>query len=103
MTDRKSPPNLLGSTTPLAPPLYQASTYVLPDLDALDRIIDAGEPGFFYARDSHPNARELAAEVARLEGATWSVVCSSGMAANSSLMLATLEPGQGIAATQPPS
>ena len=31
----------LGRSTPLVPPLYQSSVYTLPDLDALDRIMNA--------------------------------------------------------------
>src|SRR4051794_40314367 len=54
----------LGSSVPLVPPLYQSSVYTLPDLDALDRIMDARAPGFIYARDGHPNARQLADQLA---------------------------------------
>ena len=50
-----SPPSL-GQSTPLVPPLYQSSVYTLPDLDALDRILNAEAPGYIYARDGHPNA-----------------------------------------------
>ena len=53
---------------PLVPPLYQSSVYTLPDLDALDRIMNGEEPGFIYARDGHPNARHLADQLAALEG-----------------------------------
>src|SRR6185437_297558 len=65
-----------------------------PDLDALDRIMNDGEPGFIYARDAHPNARHLAGLLAELEGAAWGVVCGSGMAAISAIFLATLQQGQ---------
>ena len=55
-------PGELGVSVPLVPPLYQSSVYTLPDLDALDRIMNAEAPGFIYARDAHPNASRLAAE-----------------------------------------
>ena len=45
---------ILGLSRPLAPPLYPVSVYALPDLDALDRIMDNVEPGFYYARAAHP-------------------------------------------------
>src|SRR5689334_20008680 len=61
-----SPLHDLGVSTPLVPPLFQSSVYTLPDLDALDRIMNAEEPGFVYARDAHPNARHLAARLASL-------------------------------------
>jgi cystathionine beta-lyase/cystathionine gamma-synthase len=89
----------LGETTPLVPPLYQSSVYTLPDLDALDRIMNAEEPGFIYARDSHPNARHLADLLAKLEGAAWGVVCGSGMAAISAILLGTVQQKQRIVAS----
>jgi len=55
----------LGETAPLVPPIYQSSVYTLPDLDALDHIMNAEAPGFIYARDAHPNARTLAAQLAK--------------------------------------
>ncbi len=88
MNDPQTP---LGESTPLVPPLYQSSVYTLPDLDALDRIMNAEAPGFIYARDGHPNARQLAARLAASEAADWAVVCGSGMAAISAVLLATLQ------------
>jgi cystathionine beta-lyase/cystathionine gamma-synthase len=99
MADKPSPgPDALGETAPLVPPIYQSSVYTLPDLDALERIMDAGEPGFIYARDAHPNARRLADQLARLEKADWGVICGSGMAAISAIVLSTLEKGQRLIA-----
>src|SRR5882672_4490078 len=89
----------LGPSTPLVPPLYQSSVYTLPDLDALDRIMDGAAPGFIYARDSHPNARHLADELTKLQGAAWSVVCGSGMAAISAILLSTVDQGDRVIAS----
>ncbi len=89
----------LGQSAPLVPPLYQSSVYTLPDLDALDAILSDGEPGFIYARDAHPNARLLAERLAALEDAKWGVICSSGMAAISAIVLATVQQGQRIVAS----
>ncbi len=86
----------LGVSVPLASPLYPSSVYTLPDLDALDRIIDAQEAGYIYARDAHPNARRLAAQLAALEKGQWAALTSSGMAAISAIVLATVEQGQRI-------
>src|SRR6187397_1017858 len=94
------PPRVsLGLSRPLVPPLYQSSVYTLPDLDALDRIMNAEEPGFIYARDAHPNARDLAAKLAAMEGAEWGLVTSSGMAALSVLLLATTQHGSRVVAS----
>lgn len=89
----------LGHSVPLVPPLYQSSVYTLPDLDALDRIMNAEEPGFVYARDGHPNARHLAAELAELEGATWAAVCGSGMAAITAALLPFVQQNDRIVAS----
>jgi cystathionine beta-lyase/cystathionine gamma-synthase len=99
MTAPQTPPDQLGRSTPLVTPLYQSSVYTLPDLDALDRIMNAEEPGFIYARDGHPNARHLAAQIAQLEGAAWGVVCGSGMAAISAILLSLLQQGDRIVAS----
>ena len=89
----------LGHTSPLVPPLYQSSVYTLPDLDALDAILNDGDPGFIYARDAHPNARLLAQQLAQAEGARWGVVCGSGMAAISAILLATVQQAGRIVAS----
>jgi cystathionine beta-lyase/cystathionine gamma-synthase len=79
--------------------MYQSAVYTLPDLDALDRIMDAASPGFIYARDGHPNAYQLGEQLAVLEGAAWGQVCSSGMAAISALVLACVSQGDRIIAS----
>src|SRR5690242_17158317 len=99
MSKKPSAINELGPSTPLVPPLYQSSVYTLPDLDALDRIMNGEEPGFIYARDAHPNARRLAEQLAVLEGASWSVITGSGMAAISAILLATVQQGRRILAS----
>src|SRR4051794_25301920 len=93
------PMNDLGLSSPLVPPLFQSSVYCLPDLDALDRVMDGEEAGFIYARDGHPNAQRLAERLAALEGAGWALVCGSGMAAVSAAVLSTVQQGDGIVAS----
>jgi cystathionine beta-lyase/cystathionine gamma-synthase len=91
--------NTLGATTPLVTPIYQSSVYTIPDLDALDAIMNDGEPGFIYARDAHPNAKLLAKLLAQAEAAEWGVITGSGMAAISAIVLATVQQGQRILAS----
>ncbi len=91
--------NPLGETKPLVTPIYQSSVYTIPDLDALDAIMNDGEPGFIYARNAHPNARQLGKLLADAEEAEWSVVTGSGMAAISAIVLATVQQGQRILAS----
>jgi cystathionine gamma-synthase len=99
MNDSPSSSSALGASTPLTPPLYPSAVYTLPDLDALDRILDGKESGFIYARDAHPNARRLAEQLAKCAGARWALTMSSGMAAISALVLANVEHGQRIVAS----
>jgi cystathionine beta-lyase/cystathionine gamma-synthase len=99
MADPQPPRLDLGASRPLVPPLYQSAVYTLPDLDALDRISNAEAPGFIYARDAHPNARLLAARLALLESAEWGLVTSSGMSALSGILLATLQQGGRVVAS----
>jgi cystathionine beta-lyase/cystathionine gamma-synthase len=96
MPEKPISPAGFGPTAPLVPPLYQSSVYALPDLDALDRILDERQPGYIYARDAHPNGSNLAAQLAEWEGAQWALVTSSGMAAISAIVLATVQQGQRI-------
>ena len=89
----------LGPSTPLVPPLYQSSVYTLPDLDALDRVLEGAEAGFIYARDAHPNSKRLATQLTALEGGTWGLVGASGMASISTIVLALIQQGQRIVAS----
>ena len=89
----------LGVTNPLVTPIYQSSVYTIPDLDALDAIMNDGEPGYIYARDAHPNAKQLGQLLAKAESAHWGVITGSGMAAISAIVLATVQQGQRILAS----
>jgi cystathionine beta-lyase/cystathionine gamma-synthase len=89
----------LGVSAPLVPPLYTSSVYILPDLDAYDAIVGEGAVGYTYARDAHPNARLLADQISALESASWSIICSSGMAAITSVLLALVKQGDRIVAS----
>lgn len=100
MAEKGPPSGLdLGRTIPLVPPLYQTSVYTVPDLDTYDRIINGEESGYFYARDSHPNARHLAERIGQWEGATWAAICGSGMAAISATVLSLTQQGDRIVAS----
>jgi cystathionine beta-lyase/cystathionine gamma-synthase len=99
MADDRTPTTELGASRPLIHPLYLSAVYTLPDLDTLDRVWEGQEPGFIYARDGHPNARQLGRALAELEGAEWGVVCGSGMAAISALLLATVQSGARVVAS----
>jgi cystathionine beta-lyase/cystathionine gamma-synthase len=84
-------------TPPLAPPLQLSSVYEFAGIEQVDAVYQGREAGFIYARDGHPNAAQLAAKVAAIEGGEAALVCASGMAAESALMLAELGQGDRVA------
>ncbi len=81
------------SSRPLVPPLELAVVYCPQDLGHVDALYDRSAQGYIYARERHPNADQLAAKIAALEGAESALVCASGMAAISAAILPLL--GQG--------
>lgn len=89
-----------SATAPLAPPLQLSAVYRVAGLDEIDALYERRASGFIYARDGHPNAAELAAKVAALEGAEAGLVCASGMAAESALFLTLLGQGDHIAISE---
>ncbi len=92
------PPRVNPSKTPpLAPPLQLSSVYEFSGIEQVDAVYQGREAGFIYARDGHPNAAQLAAKVAAIEGGEAALVCASGMAAESALMLALLDQGDRVA------
>jgi cystathionine beta-lyase/cystathionine gamma-synthase len=84
-------------TPPLAPPLQLSSVYEFAGIEQVDAVYQGREAGFIYARDGHPNAAQLASKVASIEGGEAALVCASGMAAESALMLAELGQGDRVA------
>lgn len=97
-TQLARPPDVSPSATrPLAPPLQPSAVYQIHGLDQVDALYEGHASGYIYARDSHPNARELAARLTTLEGSEASLICASGMAAESALALAILSAGAHVA------
>jgi cystathionine beta-lyase/cystathionine gamma-synthase len=77
--------------------LQLSSVYRVSGLQQIDAIYEGAEAGYFYARDGHPNASQLAAKLAALEGAEAGLICASGMAAEAALFLSQLGQGDEIA------
>jgi cystathionine beta-lyase/cystathionine gamma-synthase len=92
---------LLGneSSRPLVSPIHVSSVYNFPDLATLDRVMSGAEPGFVYARDGHPNARELADVLKERHKAAWGIVTGSGMGALTAACLACVSAGDRIIAS----
>ena len=90
---------VFGPSTPLAPAFIPSSVYALPDLDALEAISTGQQTGFIYARDNHPNAVQLEAELAKIENAAGAIVCANGMAAIGVIAMAMLNQGGQVLAS----
>ena len=63
-------------------PIYQSTTFKYDDSDAMGRLFDLEEAGFFYTRLQNPTNELVAAKLAALEGGVAAMLTSSGQAAN---------------------
>ncbi|MFN8558363.1 MAG: aminotransferase class I/II-fold pyridoxal phosphate-dependent enzyme [Dehalococcoidia bacterium] len=82
-----------NTTRAVATPIFQTATYAFETAGEGADMFAARTPGHVYSRWSHPNAAELEAKIAALEGAEDAVATASGMAAVSTVLLAALRAG----------
>ena len=83
---------------PVAPPIYQSSTYVLPSPELGAEIAASWHPQRFYTRYGSPNVALVESIVADLEGAESAVAVGSGMAAISAAILSHVSAGDHVVA-----
>ncbi|MDD3538097.1 MAG: PLP-dependent transferase, partial [Eubacteriales bacterium] len=62
-------------------PIYQTTTYILPDYAAAVEANKPGDPGFHYSRTKHPSEYELSCKLAAMEHTEAAVSCASGLGA----------------------
>lgn len=79
-------------------PIYQTSTYVLPNTEEAIRLNQNQDQGFTYTRFGSPSATELEKKIALLENAEAALAVSSGMAAISTALLTILKEGDHLIA-----
>ena len=79
-------------------PIYQTSTYVLPNTEEAIRLNQTQDQGFTYTRFGSPSAAELEKKIALLENAEAALAVSSGMAAISTALLTILKEGDHLIA-----
>jgi len=89
-----------GSASALSEPIYQTSVFSFSSLDHMNSVWEGRDHGYIYSRVGNPNVNSLAQAVASLEGGSESLVTSSGMAAIFCVLMACLEPGQGMVAAR---
>ena len=87
--------------TPVATPIYYASSYVYDDMETLDATFAGTYDGPMYTRYGNPTVTALETAVAALEGGEAALAYSSGMAAiHGALLAAGARAGATVVAAQ---
>ena len=71
-----------GNGEPRQLPIIQSTTYKYDTGDAMAKLFDLEESGYFYSRCGNPTCDMVAKKIAELEGGTAAILTGSGMAAN---------------------
>lgn len=74
-------------------PLYQTSTFVLPDFDTAVHLNQNIDEGFVYSRFGSPTVHELEKKIAYLEGAEDALGLASGLGAISTAVMSLVKSG----------
>ena len=86
-----------SASRPVVTPLSPSVVYASDTPDMLDQQYEGGLHGYTYSREGHPNADVVAKRLDRMEGAPhMGVVCSSGMAAVSAVLLGLCKTGDHV-------
>lgn len=79
---------------PETPPIYNTTAYIVEDTHDYDFANNGGK--YFYNRTANPNRDGVAKAITYLEKGEDSIICSSGMAAISTVLLSLLKNGDHI-------
>ena len=71
-----------GNGEPRNIPIIQSTTFRYETGEAMGRLFDLKENGYFYTRMQNPTNDQVAAKICALEGGTAAMLTSSGQAAN---------------------
>lgn len=77
-------------------PIYQSTTFKYDSSDAMGRLFDLEDSGYFYTRLQNPSNDMTAAKIADLEGGVAAMLTSSGQAANFFALFNICETGSHI-------
>lgn len=83
----------------LVTPLYQTATFVFDSAQQGGERFAGNEPGYIYTRLGNPTVAELERKMAILEGAEAAAATASGMGAVSAALLANLQIGDHLVAS----
>ncbi len=88
-----------GNGEPRQIPIVQSTTFKYATSEAMGRLFDLEEAGYFYTRLQNPTNDTVAAKLAELEGGTAAMLTSSGQAANFFALFNICEMGSHIVAS----
>lgn len=80
----------------LTVPVHRGSTITFPTLDEFRNRHEQFYDGYSYGLHGHPSARNLAAHIAQMEGASDALIVNSGMAAVAGTTLALVDQGDHV-------
>ena len=82
--------------TSLTTPIFETTTYVFENADALRQYNEGRSRHFLYSRYENPTVMSAEAKVATADGAERALLFGSGMAASSTLLMALLKAGDEV-------
>lgn len=88
-----------GNGEPRQVPIIQSTTFKYDTSEAMGKLFDLEESGYFYTRLQNPTNDHVAAKIAELEGGTAVMLTSSGQAANFFALFNICECGSHIVAS----
>lgn len=88
-----------GNGEPRQIPIIQSTTFKYDTSEAMGRLFDLEDSGYFYTRLQNPTNDIVAAKIAELEGGTAAMLTSSGQAANFFALFNICECGSHIVAS----
>lgn len=88
-----------GNGEPRQIPIIQSTTFRYETSEAMGRLFDLEDTGYFYTRLQNPTNDTVAAKIAEMEGGTAAMLTSSGQAANFFALFNVCECGSHIVAS----
>ena len=88
-----------GNGEPRQIPIVQSTTFRYETSEAMGRLFDLEDSGYFYTRLQNPTNDLVAAKIAEMEGGTAAMLTSSGQAANFFALFNVCEGGSHIVAS----
>ena len=83
-------------TGAVAVPIYQTTSFQLPDTATADRLFALDEIGYIYSRVANPTQDALETRIAALEGGAAALAVASGQAASAFSVLNLVEAGDNV-------